>query len=51
LPRHYSPFLAIAAPDSVAARTYRDIGHYDRAVGQLRQYLACLRQKRTDMPA
>ena len=25
-------------------RTYRDIGHYDRAVEQLRNYLGCLRQ-------
>ena len=26
-------------------RTYRDIGHYDRAVEQLRRYLDCLRSK------
>ena len=26
------------------ARTYRDIGHYDRAVEQLRNYLDCLRK-------
>ena len=26
-------------------RTYRDIGHYDRAVDQLRRYLDCLRKE------
>ncbi|HEU4499170.1 MAG TPA: TetR/AcrR family transcriptional regulator [Sphingomicrobium sp.] len=26
-------------------RTYRDIGHYDRAVTQLRDYLGCLRRR------
>ena len=26
-------------------RTYRDIGHYDRAVAQLRNYLDCLRKE------
>jgi AcrR family transcriptional regulator len=34
--------LTIMEGAVMQTRTYRDIGHYDRAVGQLRSYLDCL---------
>lgn len=36
--------LAVMEGAVMQTRTYRDIGHYDRAVEQLRNYLGCLRQ-------
>jgi AcrR family transcriptional regulator len=35
--------LAVMEGAVMQTRTYRDIGHYDRAVKQLRNYLDCLR--------
>jgi len=37
--------LTVMEGSVMQTRTYRDIGHYDRAVAQLRQYLDCLRKE------